>query len=236
MTGAREAFGFLTSLGGARAPSPAAVAWFPVVGLAVGLGLGGAWHVAELAWPPLVAAVLVVTIDLGLTGMLHVDGLADAADGLLPHMEQRRRLQVMAEPSVGAFAVVVVTAALLLRVSSLSSIGPAPLLLAGLWCLSRSAMALTIARVRYARDGGLATAFRGGSVIGPASAGLVVAVLAAVAWAPAQGAASVAVAAVAFAAVIAIGVRRVGGYTGDVLGAAGVVSETCGLLVAAARW
>ena len=40
----------------------------------------------------------------------------------------------------------------------------------------------------------------------------------------------------AFAAVVALAVRRVGGYTGDVLGAAGVVAETVGLLVAAARW
>ena len=39
-----------------------------------------------------------------------------------------------------------------------------------------------------------------------------------------------------FAAVVALAVRRLGGYTGDVLGAAGVVAETVGLVVAAARW
>jgi adenosylcobinamide-GDP ribazoletransferase len=55
----------------------------------------------------------------------------------------------------------------------------------------------------------------------------------------AEGPAGVAVVVVAMAAaagVVALAVRRLGGFTGDVLGAAGIVAETAGLVVAAARW
>jgi adenosylcobinamide-GDP ribazoletransferase len=59
---------------------------------------------------------------------------------------------------------------------------------------------------------------------------------AAVARGGAPGAVTAFAALAAFVAVVAFAVRRVGGYTGDVLGAAGVIAETAGLIVAAARW
>ncbi|TML38677.1 MAG: adenosylcobinamide-GDP ribazoletransferase, partial [Actinobacteria bacterium] len=98
----RSAISFLTPLGGARAPTPEALAWFPVVGLVLGLALGGLWWGGAQVWSTGLAAAVVVAADLGLTGLLHVDGLADAADGLLAPMSRRRRLEVMAEPGVGA--------------------------------------------------------------------------------------------------------------------------------------
>jgi len=233
----REALAFLTPLGGARPPTPAALRWFPVVGLALGLLLGALWWVAGQLWPPPVAAVLVVAADLGLTGMLHVDGLADAADGLLPPLPRSRRLEVMATPSVGAFGVAAVGLTLLARVAALAVLRPAPLLLAGLWCLSRTGMAATVDRVPYGRAGGLASAFRGRPVpLLVVAAALLASLAAASGWALPAGPVAVASAAGGFAAVVWLGWRRVGGYTGDVLGAAGVVAETAGLLVAAARW
>jgi cobalamin synthase len=55
-------------------------------------------------------------------------------------------------------------------------------------------------------------------------------------WAFPAGAAAAGAASVAFSGVMLLGVRRLGGFTGDVLGAAGLVAETVGLLVAAAKW
>ena len=234
----REALAFLTSLGGARTPTPAALRWFPAVGLALGLALGGLWWAAAEVWPPAVAAAVVVAADLAATGMLHFDGLADAADGLLAHLGTERRLEVMAGPEVGAFGVVAVGAALLARFAVLAVLHPAPLLLAGLWCASRGAMAGTVERVPYARPGGgLVSAFAGSRVPVPllAVAG-VVALGIASAWEVPAGPVAVAVSAVGFVAVVGFARRRVGGCTGDVLGAAGVIGETLGLLVAAARW
>ncbi len=251
-----EALAFLTPLGGARRPTPGALRWFPVVGAAMGLALGGAWWLVARAWPPLAAAAIVVVADLALTGLLHLDGLVDSADGLLPHLPRERRLAVMRQPDAGAFGVGTAGAVLILRWAALASIRPAPLLLGGLWCLSRSAMAGCAAGLPYARaEGGIASAFgahanAGGAPGGPGADRLasvrripilyVVAALGAAglaaAWSVPAGPVAVAAAALAFAAVMWLAMRRIGGFTGDVLGAAGMIAETVGLLTAVARW
>jgi adenosylcobinamide-GDP ribazoletransferase len=235
----RSALGFLTVVGGAAPPEPRAPAWFGPVGGALGLAVGGAWWVADELWPPLVAALLAVAVDAALTGMLHFDGLADSADGLLPPLDRGRRLQVMATPDVGAFGVMVVTLVVLARVAALAALEPDPLLIAGLWTASRAAMALALASLPYARvAGGAASGFREGSAK-PALAALV-AGCAIVVWAFdgdwGPGVLVAAASLAGFGAVVAFAWRRLGGYTGDVLGAAGLVAETVGLLVAAARW
>lgn len=241
-TGLRQAMGFLTPVGGPSAPSPAALAWFPVVGLGLGLGLGSVWWAGDRIWVGLVAAAVVIAADLAATGLLHLDGLVDSADGLLPHLSTERRLEVMRQPDAGAFGVGVAGAVLLLRWSALAAIAPSPLLLGALWCLSRTAMAAAALRLPYARrSGGLATSFlpvedgRRSPVLRVAAGG-VLAIPAAVAWDAVQGPAVIAAAALGTGAVLLLAHRRLGGYTGDVLGGAGMVGETCGLLAAAATW
>lgn len=229
----RRALSFLTPMGGAVAPSPAALAWFPVVGAMLGLVLGGVWWVADRLWAAPVAAAVVVAADLALTGMLHFDGLVDSADGLLPPLDRARRLEVMADPAAGAFGVGVAVVVLLLRWASLAALAPAPWLLAALWCGSRLAMAVVAGTVPYARPGGLAGAFLGDRRWPVAGVLLLVALVVAAGGDGIGGAVALVVAA---AAVVALAVRRLGGFTGDVLGAAGLLGETAGLLVAAARW
>lgn len=229
----RRALSFLTPMGGAVAPSPAALAWFPVVGAMLGLVLGGVWWVADRLWAAPVAAAVVVAADLALTGMLHFDGLVDSADGLLPPLDRARRLEVMADPAAGAFGVGVAVVVLLLRWASLAALAPAPWLLATLWCGSRLAMAVVAGTVPYARPGGLAGAFLGDRRWPVAGVLLLVALAVA---AGGDGIGGVVALVVAAAAVVALAVRRLGGFTGDVLGAAGLLGETAGLLVAAARW
>lgn len=234
----RRAVSFLTPFGRAAAPSPAALAWFPVVGAGLGLVLGGIWELGWRVWPPMVVAAAVVVADLGLTGMLHLDGLADAADGLLAPMDRARRLEVMADPSTGAFGVGTVAAVVLLRWVALAAMAPSVLLLAALWCASRTVMATTVRLVPYARpSGGLATAFLGRGWALPSAAGASVAAMTmAAVGAGLAGVAAVVGGALAAAGVVGLARRRLGGFTGDVLGAAGMVGETAGLLVAAGRW
>jgi adenosylcobinamide-GDP ribazoletransferase len=235
----RSALGFLTVVGGAAPPDRRAPAWFGVVGAALGLAVGGAWWVAGELWPPLVAAVLALAADAALTGLLHYDGLADSADGLLPPLDRRRRLDVMATPEIGAFGVMALALVVLARVAALGALRPDPLLVAGLWTISRSAMAVALAWLPYARtDGGAASGFRSASP-GPGLAAMA-AGCAVVAWSFDGGwEPGVLVAAgglAGFGAVAMLARRRLGGYTGDVLGAAGLIAETAGLLVAVAKW
>lgn len=234
----RAALSFLTFFPGARTPTDRSLRWFPAVGALLGLALGGLWWGAAKLWPLPIAAVIVVLGDLAVTGMLHFDGLADSADGLLPHLDRHRRLQVMREPTVGAFGVVAVMIVLISRWAVLAIVRPAPLLLAALWCLSRTSMGAVVNRTTYAReDSGLGTAFQGARL---PIAFIIVAIGtsagAAALWSIPAGPVAVGAALVGFAAVIVFAQRRIAGYTGDVLGAAGLVGETVGLLVAAARW
>jgi adenosylcobinamide-GDP ribazoletransferase len=240
----RRAMAFLTPLGGARAarePSVASVAWFPVVGAVVGLAVGVVWWAAARVWPPGVAAALAVAADLALTGLLHVDGLVDAADGLLPPMDRQRRLEVMADPAAGSFGVATAVVVILLRWAALAARSPSVGLTAGIWCASRTSMAVALRALPYARSEGLATAMRrgGAAAAGTSRLGALGMALAgglAATAGLASGLAAVAAVGGAAAAVLWFAVRRLGGFTGDVLGAAGVIGETAGLLVAAARW
>lgn len=230
----RRALSFLTPLFGASAPSPTAVLWFPIVGALLGAVTGVVWWAGDRLFPAAVAALLVVVADLALTGMLHFDGLVDSADGLLPHLEPEQRLKVMAEPTTGAFGVAVGVVVLALRAAALATLRPSVLLLSGLWCASRTLMAVTMTRVPYARpEGGLASAFIGMRVRPIAAEGVLSAVVLAALWTPFAGAASVLVGLGAGVMVVRLAQQRIGGFTGDVLGAAGLVAETVGLVMAA---
>lgn len=247
----RRAIAFLTPLGPSVAPTSTTFGWFPLVGAAIGLIVGGVWWAADRAWSPMAAAAVTVIADIAVTGYLHLDGLADSADGLLPPLSRSRRLEVMRDPTVGAFGAVTVMAVLLVRFGALASTPAVPLVVAALWCGSRTSMVAIARTLTYARpEGGLVTSFvspaTSGSAMPPIrrwSAGAILTVLAGLALAlvlavvgdrirglEAVGAEAAAVAAVAWFAHC-----RIGGFTGDVLGAAGVVGETVGLLVLAAR-
>ncbi len=163
----RRALGFLTLWPGGGPPTATTLLWFPVVGALVGGTVGAIWWGASQVWPPLVAAAVAVCADLAITGMLHFDGLVDTADGLLPPRSRTRRLEAMADPHAGAFGVTVAGAALLLRWAVFASIAPAPLVVAALWCTSRSVAGTAALSLPYARPAGLASAFRPAGRTGP---------------------------------------------------------------------
>jgi len=237
----RAALAFLTPIGGAAEPTPGALAWFPAVGAGLGATLGYVWWLAEHWWLVGVAAALVLVADLALTGLLHFDGLVDSADGLLPHLTRARRLEVMADPTVGAFGIGVAGLVLLARFAALASIHPSVLLMVGVWCGSRTLMAVAATALPYARsEAGLASAFRAvddhrpGVVAG--GVGLAATLVCLLLWHPVNGAVCVVGAALGAAGVLWLALRRLGGFTGDVLGAAGVIFETVALVLAAAKW
>lgn len=199
----------------------------------VGAGLGGVlaavhWGAGEL-WPLLVVGILVVAADLVLTGGLHLDGLADSADGLLPPMKRDRRLAVMARPDVGSFAIAAVVVVVGVRWATLSVEGIESLALIPIWTGSRTLVAVVPAIVPYARPGGLAAPFLEGASLWLAL-WLAPAVAALVLIEGVPGAVGAGVMVVASGGVVAMAWRRLGGFTGDVLGAVIMVAETAALL------
>jgi adenosylcobinamide-GDP ribazoletransferase len=218
-----------------RAEIAAAQPWFPVVGLLVGLVLLAIDRLAMRALPDASIDVLLVVALAAITGALHLDGLADAADGLWGGATPARRLEIMRDPHRGSFAVVAVVSALALKWAGLSAL-PSDVRVEAIVlfpCLARLAMLVCIAAFPYARSDGLGAGMRETStpalLVGGATA-LVVAIAL-------LGAGGLAVVAVALAAGLAVGwyaTRLLGGVTGDIYGATVEVTEAFTLLFFAA--
>jgi adenosylcobinamide-GDP ribazoletransferase len=233
---------FLTvvPLPGREAQGPSALAraawWFPVVGLLLGLGLAGALQILGALFPPLVGAVLLVTIWKAVTGGIHLDGLADSLDGLAGP-DPIRRLAIMRDSRIGVFGAVGLILCLLLAVTALAdlpvSVRARLVVLAPV--VGRVAPLLVGGWLRPATPGqGLGAAFLAGLSrwAGPlwclAGLALGTAVLGPWGAVVAGGAWMVAILGAGFAA------RRLGGLTGDVLGAIVELAEVGVLLAGAA--
>ncbi|MDQ6992787.1 MAG: adenosylcobinamide-GDP ribazoletransferase [Mariprofundus sp.] len=103
-----------------------AAVWFPVVGLTIGLLL---LLIAELGLSvsPLLAGLLVMLLWLGISGGLHLDGAADLADALgAAHRDPQRLLAVMKDPHTGAFGVMAIVAILVTKLVAVSSLLASP--------------------------------------------------------------------------------------------------------------
>jgi adenosylcobinamide-GDP ribazoletransferase len=85
---------------------PRSTVYFPVVGLLVGLLGGLVLFCAQLILPPIVAVMLCMLTTVSITGALHEDGLADAADGLVGGANPSRRLEIMRDSAIGVYGVV----------------------------------------------------------------------------------------------------------------------------------
>jgi adenosylcobinamide-GDP ribazoletransferase len=219
-----------------RPAAGVAMAVAPLVGAALGAVLGGAAvGLRELGAPPLVLGAVVVALGLALTRGLHVDGLADTVDGLGSYADRQRALEIMKSPEVGPFGVAAIVLSLLIQAAAVAALAGRPatrLLLAVVVATATGRLAVSYAcrtGVPAARPGGLG-ALVAGTVGKPAlSAGTAaVAALSAftVADRPWQGPLAVLLALGAGALLRRHAVRRLGGITGDVLGAL-VEAATC---------
>ncbi|MCZ2830021.1 adenosylcobinamide-GDP ribazoletransferase [Modestobacter sp. VKM Ac-2986] len=245
-TGPAESFAMLSV---ARVPAAetarGVLPWAPLVGLVLGLSATAVGWLTARYGEPLIGAVLAVAVLAALTRGLHLDGLADTADGLGPLRGRERALAVMRAGDVGPFGVVTLVLALLLQVACL-----APLLATdGGWAALPAAT--VAARVAMARTGLAGTAIAAGSSLGQAVAGTVSrpwlvgsALVTLAGAAAAAGGLMDAAAGAGLAVAVVLGwvaaellrrraAARLGGVNGDVMGALGEVTATVTLLAAA---
>ena len=226
------AFSLLTRLplrvgGSAEIPVSSSWAW-PVVGAAVGALGGAVAHIlAAVGAGTAIAALGAIACIVAATGALHEDGLADSADGLFGGGSAGERLGIMRDSRIGAFGAIAVCLFLIGRHAGLDELlqdGRAigPLIAAG--AVSRTVMLIAFRLTPPARSDGLAASVGMPSNL---AAGLGCCLAAAIALA-AVGWNAAPVAALALAAGIAVAWharRRIGGVTGDVLGAVQQVAE-----------
>jgi adenosylcobinamide-GDP ribazoletransferase len=237
------AFGTVFPAGRAGPPDRSTITALPLVGMALGIVAAGALWAGRWAFGPqsLLAGVLVVAVLLGLTRALHLDGLADTADGLGCYGTPQRALEVMRDGATGPFGLAAASVALLAQAAAFAAL---PAGTAGAVAVVTAVTAGRVAAVLVSRRGVPAAP---GSALGARVAGTQP-LLVPAAWAvavaavsipagarPWQGPVAVAVALAASAALAAHCVRRFGGITGDVMGAAIEVSTTMTVIGLAVR-
>jgi adenosylcobinamide-GDP ribazoletransferase len=98
------------------------MAWFPIVGLVIGLILAGVRFLLIVILPPSIVDVLVIVTLVIVTGALHLDGFADTVDGLAGGGERERILAIMKDSRIGSFAVAGLTLLLLVKVFALVNV------------------------------------------------------------------------------------------------------------------
>ena len=203
--------------------------FFPVVGLLIGCLVALFDHFISGLFPSFPAAVLTVLALLIITGGLHMDGLADTADGVFSVRARERMLEIMRDSRIGAMGVLAIVFIIALKIAALVPL-PLPQRLAILVLMpigGRFAMLLMLTALPYARkDGGLATLFIARrSWLNPVFA---IIFLGAAGWFVGAWTGLVAT----LAAVVAAGLvswyiyRKIGGFTGDTIGAASEITET----------
>ncbi|MCV2889489.1 adenosylcobinamide-GDP ribazoletransferase [Ruegeria aquimaris] len=216
----------------------AAAIWaFPLAGLAVGaLICVTGWLAQAVGLSAWIAAGLMLAVSVMVTGAMHEDGLADTADGLWGGFTAERRLEIMKDSHIGTYGVLALILSQLLRLSALAALVSAgalwSLLAAAIW--SRALMPVVMTALPNARGAGLSQ-----SVGRPApqavglglalAAALVVAVMGAAGLGPAL------LSAVAVLGLGALAKAKIGGQTGDILGASQQLAEIVFLLALAAQ-
>lgn len=200
--------------------------WLPVVGAVIG-GLVGIflWGSSQL-FSPLLAGVLTCAFWVMLTGGLHLDGVADCGDGMIPEVSQEKRLDIMKDSRLGTFGGIALFFTLVLKIATLthlSQIGGVwgmliPCFMAGV--LSRAQLFLVM-RAPSARPGGLGEAFKQGTcscdVLYAAWVVIFVVILGGV-FLGFSAIMALVVALLGSRILVSYALKRLGGVTGDVFG------------------
>ncbi|MFH1833541.1 MAG: adenosylcobinamide-GDP ribazoletransferase [bacterium] len=213
--------------------------FFPFVGLLIGGVTAAACFGLDQVLPPLPGSAIVVCVLIAASRGLHTDGLADTADGMLSSRPRDQILTIMRDSRTGAMGVIAVVGVILVKTALFASIAPegARWKIALLMPLAgRCAMVVTMTLFPYARPGGgLASVF----VARGARRWLLLV------WAPLAllvggwliaGVEGLVTAAASIATGLVVGLychRRIGGYTGDTLGATNELVECVPALIGA---
>ena len=213
------------------------VVFFPLVGALVGAGVVLIGFALDDLLTAFLAAAVAVTFEAAATGGIHLDALADAADGLGVRSRERA-LEVMRESTIGAFGTTALVLDLLLKMGALTALVAEEntfLVVAAAYGLGRGAPLVLGLALPYARaDAGSGRALTDSSPRVLLAAGLVVACTLAVGLVGLNALTLLGGAAAATGLVAVVAARRFGGVTGDTFGAAIELATTGSLLAAVA--
>ncbi|MEO0548312.1 MAG: adenosylcobinamide-GDP ribazoletransferase [Pseudomonadota bacterium] len=207
------------------------VRYYPLVGVIIGGLSAGVFFLASMLFPVLIAVLFAIAVGLLITGAFHEDGLADTFDGIGGALTREKALSIMKDSRLGTYGTLALVTALSLKFAALIALPLTviPLALIAGHGLSRLSSVMVIASSRYVRDEGtgkpVASGISTSSLIVAIATGALVFALFCV-WVPPFA---------AICALIGLGIGhalmrlffepKLGGYTGDTLGAVQQASE-----------
>jgi adenosylcobinamide-GDP ribazoletransferase len=215
--------------------------WHPAAGALIGALVAAVFWASVLVWPPVVAAIAATAFSLLLTGCFHEDGFADACDGLGGGSTRERTLEIMRDSRLGTYGTAGLTMMLAGKVACLASLPlhAVPFILVAAHAASRASSIVVLATAPYVRDHGTGKPVSEGMQATDLPLPLATAALALIPAAFALGLDAT------LAGVFGLTLghilmrrrfeRRLGGYTGDCLGAVQQCSEI-GFLLGLLAW
>ena len=210
----------------------AAVPWFGVVGFVLGLAQGAIYvGLAEVSTPTLAAAISVAALALA-TGAFHHDGLADIADAFGGGWTTEQRLEILKDSRLGTYGVTALVLVIVIEVAAVSAVAGwvALAATAAAHTLGRCMATLMMIRVAPAKDSGLGVDYVSGLSRPRVVLTLLVACGATVAGFGVFGLAIIAAAYLAAVLVVRLAVSKIGGISGDVLGAVQQIAKIAVLI------
>ncbi len=232
-----------------RLPAPVKLSWsekelalstsyFPLVGLLIGAIAAIAWSLGYYGWSPAIGAVFAVTASVLATGAFHEDGLADSADGMGGAFEIEKKLIIMRDSRIGTYGSVALILMILAKVSAIALLDPTTAIwtITGAHMLGRWTSVPLIKNNHYVREQGTGKPF--------ASMVTTSQVLWSTAFALLCSVILFKLIVLIVLPVVLAGMwfaqwyvrRKLGGITGDVLGAINSLTELLVYLVMASQW
>ncbi len=210
-----------------------AVAYYPLVGLLIGLILAASNYGLSLIVPPGLRAALVLTLWVLTSGALHLDGFIDSMDGLFGGFTPPMRLEIMRDERVGAYGLAAGVLNLIIRFSAIAAIPALSPALVLIPILSRWGMAVGLIGFPYAREKGLGREIKNQAHLPQLIIASIIALIAAGTAAAWSGLFGFMIAGLLTGLSGLLILRKLPGLTGDTYGAINEMIEI-GLLIAAA--
>jgi adenosylcobinamide-GDP ribazoletransferase len=211
------------------------VQWFPLVGALVGLVVGGTYALVAQWLPFLVAGLIAVLVGVMLTGGLHEDGLGDTADAFGGGRDPTDVARILKDPRQGTFGVLAIAGTLFLRAAAFGSMSPIDGLAMAVAAHAIGRAAVVVAmRVFHSVGEGLASTYSRAvtaiDLVVALGLGVGISAVASGIWVVA----SLALGLTAAGIIGRLALKKLGGVSGDVLGAIEQVAETAILVLGAA--
>lgn len=213
-----------------------ALPWMPVVGALVGLAAGLVYAAARVALAPWVSASLAIAAGVLITGALHEDGLADVADAFGARVDRARAIEILQDPHHGTYGILALILSVVTRIAAVATMGPwtAVAALPAAHALGRAGSLAVMTSSPAAGSSTLGASYKRQPIGARALAGVAFASLLGVGMLGIWTVVAVLITLVASVVAGLLAIQKIGGFNGDVLGAAEQLTEIGILLLVAA--